>query len=597
MSSAERKRAAGRLRAPDPRWEAPPEIDDGAVGVLTRELRLPPALCTVLAARGLVDVEEAKRFLRPRLDHLHDAALLADGPQAARRIARAVTEGETIFVHGDYDVDGICATALLTRFLRSRGADVVPFVPHRIRDGYDFSSSGLAAAEAAGAGLIVTADCGTVAHGPIAAARERGMDVVVTDHHTVGDTLPAATAVVNPQRPDCDYPDKRLCGAGLAYRLCELVADELGEGHDDLRGWVDLVAVATVADLVPLEGENRVLVSYGLRRLARSGVVGMRALLDVSDVTPEAVTAGRIGFRVAPRINAAGRVGEASDALRLLLTDDAAEARELARRLDELNGRRRDEDRRTLDEALEDLVGRFDPTSDFGVVLSGRGWHPGVIGIVASRVVERIHRPVVMMSVDGEKARGSARSIPGFHLYRALARCAEHLDRFGGHRQAAGMDLRVESIEAFREAFNAVARAELADVDLRPTLRPDADLDLADADLDLAHWLGYLGPHGMGNPGPLFRARKVRVEQARVVGDGHLKAVLRQGPARVDAIGFGLAERLAPEAIGEEPFDALLRLERNEWRGRTTVQAKLTDLRPARATEDDRGPSVERRAS
>ena len=597
MSPSERKRARRRLRAPDPRWEAPPEIDDAVVDRLTRVLRLPASLCAVLAARGLRDVEDAKRFLRPRLAHLDTPGLLADGPEAAERVARAVRAGETIFVHGDYDVDGICGAALLTRFLRARGARVSAFVPHRLRDGYDFTTAGLDAARAEGADLVVTVDCGTVAHETVAEARTSGIDVVVTDHHTVSDGLPEASAVVNPRRPDCRYPDKDLCGAGLAFRLCQLVAEALGEGEDDLVGLVDLVAVATVADLVPLKGHNRVLTHYGLRRLARTRVPGLRALLEVSDVSPDAVSAGHVGFRLAPRINAAGRVGEAADALRLLLTDDDGEARRLARRLDELNARRREEDRRTLDEALESLEASFDPGTDFGVVLAGRGWHPGVIGIVASRVVERVHRPVVMISLDGDRARGSARSIPGFHLYRALARCSEHFHRFGGHRQAAGMDVRIDAVDAFRAAFNEVAREELEGEDLRPVLRPDADLDLSAADLGLAHWLSYLGPHGIGNPGPLFRARGVRVQGARVVGDGHLKVVLRQGRARIDAIGFGLAERLPPDAIADEPFDALLRVERNEYRGRVSVQARLTDLRPSTVAGRPSGAIMETRVS
>lgn len=585
-----------RLRAPDPRWTSPRAADPERVAELTRALELPPALCAVLVARGIDEPQQAKRFLRPRLEHLGDPRELADGPEAARRIARAVRDGETILVHGDYDVDGISATALLTRFLRARGATVFPFVPHRLRDGYDFSSAGLEAARGAGAHLIVTADCGTVAHEPIARARAAGIDLVVTDHHTVGERLPEATAVVNPQRSDCGYADKNLCGAGLAHRVAELVARELGGGSDDLPELLDLVALATIADLVPLAGENRVLTHFGLRRLARSRWPGLRALLRVSDVDPPSVGAGHVGFRVAPRINAAGRVGESADALRLLLTDDEAEAGRLAERLDQLNTRRREEDRRTLEEALDDLVERFDPDSDYGVVLSGSGWHPGVIGIVASRVVERIHRPVVMIAVDETMGRGSARSIPGFHLYEALAECAEHLDRFGGHRQAAGMDVRPEAIEAFREAFNRAARAKLEGGDLRPTLRPDVDLELEDADLDLVHWLRYLGPHGIGNPGPLFRARGVRVEGARVVGERHLKARLRQGTSSLEAIGFGLAERLPPDGIADEPFDALFRLERNEWRGRASVQAKLVDLRsvaagdPARAVPEERTP-------
>ncbi|MEQ8330542.1 MAG: single-stranded-DNA-specific exonuclease RecJ [Longimicrobiales bacterium] len=567
---------------PAPRWADPVPPDPGVVAALTAALRLPAPVCAVLAVRGFGEVEAAKRHLRPRMDHGHDPALLADGLPAAERIATAVRSGETILVHGDYDVDGICATALYTRWLRSLGGSVVPFVPHRVRDGYDFGPAGLRAAEEAGAGLILTADCGTVATGPVREARAAGRDVVVTDHHTVGASPAEPTFLVNPQRPDCAYPDTGLCGAGVAYKVCALVGRLLRADPEELGAYLDLVALATVADLVPLRGENRVLVRYGLRRFAHTRVPGVAALLEVSDVDPVGVGAGALGFRVAPRINAAGRIGESADALRLLLTDDPDEARRLAASLDEINRRRQDEDRRTLDEALEVLEATYDPERDTGVVLAGEGWHPGVIGIVASRIVERIHRPTVLLALDGDRARGSARSIPGFHLYDALAACSEHMLRFGGHAQAAGMDVARSGIPAFRAAFDAEARARVGADDLRPVLRADVELGLDEADLDLVRWLDYLGPHGIGNPRPVFLARRVRVEGPREVGTGHLKARLR--PARgnaVDAIGFGLVPRIPPDSIGDGLYDALVKLETNEWRGEVRLQARLVDLRPS----------------
>jgi len=551
------------------------------VRALASGLSLPEPVCSVLAVRGVTDVEEAKRFLRPRLEHLYDPASLADAPRAAERIVRAIRAGETILVHGDYDVDGICATALLTRWLRSLGAQVVPFVPHRLRDGYDFSAAGLTAAREAGATLIVTADCGTVAHETVRSARASGIDVVVTDHHTVGAELPGAYAVVNPRRPDCAYPEKELCGTGLAFKLCALVGSLMGAAPDDLAAYLDLVALATVADLVPLTGENRVLVAYGLRRFARSNVAGVRALMAVAAVGPDEVTAGKIGFVIAPRINAAGRIGDSMDALRLLLTDDEREAARLAEQLDRTNRERQQEDARTLEEALALLEERYDPERDYGVVLWAEGWHPGVIGIVASRVVERIHRPVVLVALDGDRGRGSARSVPGFHLYDALHACAHHLGRFGGHRQAAGMDIDAEALPAFRDDFNASARARLGPDELRPSLRPDIELALSSADLDLAHWLSYLGPHGVGNPGPLFLARGVRLDRAKVVGERHIKARLASEGGGLDAIAFGLAERVQPEALGRGPHDVLFRLEKNEWQGTTRAQARLVDVRPS----------------
>ncbi|MDA0328493.1 MAG: single-stranded-DNA-specific exonuclease RecJ [Gemmatimonadetes bacterium] len=581
MTSVGPGRADTRLRPPDPHWSPAAAPDAIRVTALEEALGLPEALCAVLVGRGLDEPAVAKQFLRPRLDDLHDPALLVDGVPAAARIADAIRAGETIFVHGDYDVDGICATALLTRWLRALGGQVVPFVPHRQRDGYDFSPAGLNAAIEAGASLIVTADCGTVAHDTIAAARSAGIEVIVTDHHTVSGTLPDALAVVNPQRDDCPYPEKGLCGTGLAFKVCQLVGREIGADNAPLEEHLDLVALATVADLVPLRGENRILVRYGLRRFADTRVPGIRALLAITGVEPSEVTSGQLGFVIAPRINAVGRIGEAMDAVRLLLTDSADVARSLAMVLDETNKRRRDEDQRTLDEALEIVLSDYDADRDFGVVLAKEGWHPGVIGIVASRVVERIHRPVVMIALSDTGGRGSARSIPGFDLYAALAQCSDHLVRFGGHRQAAGMDVRTEAVADFRDAFNTVARERLQPDDLRPVLRPDLALGLEEIDLKLVHWLEYLSPHGMGNPGPLFMACGVALTAAKVVGANHMKLTLRQDEGRLDAIGFGFADRFSVEELTAGSYDVLFRVERNEWRGRARPQAKLVDLRPA----------------
>ncbi len=570
-----------RLRPPEHDWVLSEPPDEEAVLGLLEALRLPRTVCSVLVTRGFAVPDDAKHFLRPRLEHLHDPALLADGPAAAERIAAAIRAEDTILVHGDYDVDGICSTALLTRWLRSLGGRITPFVPHRLGDGYDFGPAGLEAAKEAGASLIVTADCGTVAHETVSAANRAGIDVVVTDHHTVAGPLPEAVAVVNPQRPDCDYPDKDLCGCGVAYKLCALVAGALAADAGALGAHLDLVALATVADLVPLRGENRVLVHYGLRRFRQTTVRGLDALLKVSGVSREEVTSGRLGFAVAPRINAAGRMGESADALRLLLTEDGREAARLAEQLDSTNRVRQEEDKRTLAEVLDTLGREYDSDSDFGVVVAGEGWHPGVIGIVASRVVERIHRPVVLIALNGERGRGSARSVPGFQLYEALRACSAHMLRFGGHQQAAGMDVSRDSVPALRESFNAEARARLEASDLRPRLRADFEIDLADVDLDLVHWLSYLGPHGMGNPGPTFIAHAAVLKGAKVVGENHLKATLHGGGAPVEAIGFGLADRHPPAAVMAAPYDVAFRLERNEWRGRSRVQARLIALRPS----------------
>ena len=573
--------APSRLVPPAPRWRLPSlDLQEGVD--LARELSLPAALGRILKARGIHDGAAAKAHLRPLLSSLHSPHLLRDLDVAAERLLEAIARDETILVHGDYDVDGISATALLTRSLRRLGARVEPFVPHRLRDGYDLGEAGLARAADVGAAVLLTADCGIVAHTAVARARDLGLDVIITDHHTPSDTLPDALAVVNPNRVDCDYPEGVLCGAGVAFKLVQRLVELRGGSLEDLLPDLDLVAFATVADLVPLTGENRVLVRYGLRALARTTKVGLRALMKVADVDGDHIDAGQVGFRLAPRINALGRLDDAAVALRLLLTDDADEAARLASQADQVNGERQEEDRRTLDEALQRLEADYSDERDFGLVLAGDGWHPGVIGIVASRIVERVHRPVILVALRDGVGRGSGRSVPGFDLHGALLSCASHLERFGGHRQAAGLDLDPIHLDAFREAFNAVARERLEGLDLRPEIRADIEMHLQSTDLALADLLRHLGPHGMGNPKPVLLARGLRVVGSpREVGRGHLKLTLEQGGVTRPAIGFGLVDRWAPDTLLGERVDALFHLTVNEYRGRRTAQLQLKDLRLA----------------
>lgn len=572
-------RASGTLLRPaPPRWELPEPVDEGRVRVLSQELSLPLDLCRILVARGHGEPEEARTFLRPRVESLPEPGSLRDLTRAVERIQTALDSGEQILVHGDYDVDGICAAALLTRWLRRLGGRAEAFVPHRLRDGYDLGEGGLRRARECGASLLVTVDCGIVAHQAVQAARDQGLDVIVTDHHAPGTELPQALAVVNPNRADDDSGRGVLCGAGVAFQLCRALAEARGFPLESVLEDLDLVALATVADLVPLEGENRVLVRTGLRALERTRKPGLRALLDVCGMEgrPEA---GRVGFTLAPRINAVGRMEDAAQALELLLTDDPDVARRLAEIADGVNRTRQEEDRRTLDEALAQLEGTFDPERDWGVVLAGEGWHPGVIGIVASRVVERVHRPVVMVALDGESGRGSARSIPGLHLRDALARCGEHLGRFGGHAAAAGMDVARDRLDAFRTAFNRTVREVLDPERLRPRLRIDAECDPGSVTLELADRLRHLGPHGIGNPRPVFLARELTVEGAREVGKGHLKMRLEGGGRTLEAIGFSMVDRFPPVEWGEGRVDAVFQLTVNDYRGRRTPQLKLLDLR------------------
>ena len=560
---------------------------------LQRTLNLPAPLCRLLAIRGHEAPETAKSFLRPLLASLHDPGLLLDADVAARRLARAISEDQVVVVHGDYDMDGIAAAALLTRWIRALGGRAEAIVPDRKRHGYDLSAAGVARAADRGANVLVTVDCGIVALDPVRQAVEAGMDVIVSDHHTPGPVLPSAHAVVNPNRADCPYPNKHLCGAGVAFKLGQLVARMLGRPSDESWPYLDLVALATIADQVALQGENRVLARYGLRALADTSRPGLRALMKSADVgAGKRVDSAAVAFNLAPRINAAGRVGDPADALRLLLTTDPTEARALATTLERNNSARKDVERRTTEEVLAALEESCDPARDRGLVVAGDGWHPGVIGIVASRVVERFHLPAVVISLDDERGRGSARSIPAFDLYGAIAECAEHLDRFGGHHQAAGMDINRDRVAPFRDAFQAVARRRLGTAEPRPVLAADTEIALHEVDLELNHYLSYLGPFGRENPDPVFVTRRVRVASPpRVLKGGHLKFRMvgdgkesrRPGrrPASLNAIGFGLADKLPGDSLQNGPVDVAFTLLENTFKGVTKVEARVLDVRPA----------------
>ena len=567
------------IAPPVRRWEFPPAADRDAVSRLAGSLSLPDTLCSLLVGRGFGDEGAARGYLRPTVDHLHDPALLAGMGDAVARLSSAIDASERILVHGDYDVDGICTTVILVRTLRMLGAEAIPFVPHRLRHGYDLTNAGVAEAERVGAGVILTGDCGIVAHEAVEEARRAGIDVVVTDHHTPAASLPAAAAVVNPNRADCSYPFKGLCGAAVAFKLALALGAERGVPAERLYAFLDLVAVATVADLVPLADENRMLVRWGLRVLRETPNVGMRALLARAGLDGK-VGAGQVGFVLAPRINAIGRLGDPMTAVRLLLTEDPGEAKELADALESENRRRREVDRETFRQAMEVLERDFDPERDRGVVLGDARWHPGVIGIVASRVAERVHRPTVLVALEGEEARGSARSVPGFDLYAAIAACAGHLTRFGGHRAAAGCSLRADRLDAFRRDFDAHARSAMREEHLSPRLRIDLALPLPAATHQLARLLGHAAPFGMGNPTPVLAARRVRALSPRIVGTDHLRMDLSGDGCTLEAIGFGMGHHLGSPLL-EGPMDAAFRLEERSWRGRTSLQAKLVDLRAA----------------
>jgi single-stranded-DNA-specific exonuclease len=561
------------------RWVLAAEPPADEVRHLADALQLPPTLARLLIQRGYGGIEDAKRFLRPTLDALSDPMGLPDMDRAVRVIQEAVRAGQTILVHGDYDVDGQCGTALLTRALRAGGAQVTPFIPNRMRDGYDFGPAGLAAARAANAGLILTCDCGTTAREPIAEARAAGIRVVVTDHHLPGE-LPDADAIVNPRRGDPDAQWAELCGSGVAFKLVQALVPALGLPEFYPLYLLDLVALATVADVVPLVAENRVITRNGLRKLQETRWPGVRALIDVAGLGGRTLRAGHIAFGLGPRLNAAGRIGEAMEGLALLLCDDPAEAEERARRLETQNGQRQELDQRMVQEAVEVVEREADLDRDFGLVLARDGWHPGVIGIVASRIVERYSRPTILVALEGDVGKGSGRSIPGFDLHAALAACAPVLLRYGGHRMAAGLTLARSQLDAFREAFNAEARKLLAPEDLVPHRRIDAVVRLDDLDLELERLLRHLEPCGMGNPTPVFGVTSVAVREARPVGKNHLRLLLEDDAGRLPAIGFDWADRV-DASWWRAPVDVAFQLQQNEWRGDVSLQGRIVEVRPS----------------
>jgi len=551
------------------RWVLTPTPVVDQVRALATALHLPEVLASLLVQRGFGNPEQARRFLRPALSELADPMSLAGMGDAVATIVSTVKAGGRIMVHGDYDVDGQCGAALLTRALQVAGAAVTPFIPHRLRDGYDFGPAGLTAAIDAGAALIITVDCGITALDTVRAARAAGIKVVVTDHHLPGPVLPAATAIVNPQRSDDTSSLKVLCGTGVAFKLVQALVPALGLPVNLPFHLLDLVALATVADLVPLVGENRILVKHGLKLLANSRWPGLRSLIRVTGLAGKEIKASHLGFLLGPRLNAAGRVGDAGDGLTLLLTDDEAEAERVAGQLEALNTQRQALDQRMLEEVLEQ-VEQSDLDAAAGFVLAADGWHPGVVGIVASRLVERYGRPTFLIAFDGDIGKGSGRSISRFDLHAALTECGDLLERYGGHHMAAGLTILRSQLPAFRERFLSVARRLLAPEYLGPEQRVDLEVNVEHLSMDLERLCRYLEPCGMGNPGPVFGVRGVRFSDRKRVGSGHLKGVIARDASTIAAIGFDWADRVP--WLGDEPVDIAFRLECNEWQGRASAR-------------------------
>ncbi|HAD04069.1 MAG: single-stranded-DNA-specific exonuclease RecJ [Desulfuromonadales bacterium GWD2_61_12] len=567
------------------RWLArggEPEV--GAVATLAQRLGIRPLTARALCLRGICDETAGRDYLDGRLSALPDPFLLSGMAPAVARLLRAVQRGERIAIHGDYDVDGVSGTVLLVEALRSFGAEVESFIPLRLRDGYGLSAEALERAAAAGARVVVSVDCGIAAVGEAARAQELGLDLIITDHHLPGHHLPAAYAVINPHLEGSAFPYTSLAGVGVAFMLLVGLRKALREaGHfaagaePDLRPSLDLVALGTIADIVPLTGVNRLLTRHGLTQMNKRCRAGLAALMLVAGV--KEANCGAVGFGLAPRLNAAGRLEDAALGVELLLTKEKDLAAALAARLDGINRERREVEQETFAQA----VARLEEGNEGGahsIVLADARWHAGVIGIVASRLVERYHRPTVLIALTAALGKGSARSIVGFHLHAALERCRHHLGGFGGHAMAAGVSLAADEVAAFAASFEAVAGEALSAADLLPRLWHDGELLLAELDRQSVEELATLAPFGAGNPEPAFLLRGVRVQQPRLLQEKHLKFTARQGGDSLPCIAFGMAGR-QQELVGE--LDLLVTPQLNLWQGRTEVQLRIRDLRTATA--------------
>lgn len=561
--------------------------DGGAEGALAGALSLHPVAARVLISRGYATEEAARAFLSESLTDLPDPFRMKGMPAAVERIARAITEQHTVTLYGDYDVDGVSSTALLSSFLRELGLQVRTYIPHRLGEGYGLNLPAIERIVAEGTQLLITLDCGITSHAEVARAGALGLDVIVVDHHAVPETMPPALAVLNPLQPGCDYPTKWLCAGGVTFNLCMGLRKALrdrgfftGDRREpNLKQFLDLVALATIADVVPLVGANRILVAHGLRELSFSRRPGVRALKDVADLSGAEVTAGQVGFRLGPRINAAGRLDDASVGLQLLLSKTYEEAAPLAKLLDAANAERQQIERSMVQAAIEQAEASM-LRGVRGLVLSHESWHPGVVGIVASRMVERFHRPTVVIGSYQGTWRGSGRSVEGFHLYDALKACEHHLSKFGGHRAAAGLSIDPLNLQAFREEFERVTLASLGDDNLSPRCRIDAVVKTAELTEETVKSLQKLAPFGMGNPEPVLAAKQQlanpRLLPNKTMGEpDHLKLSLESAP-KLDVIGFRFAEKAA---LTGGPVDLAFQVSVEVFRGVSRLSLKLKDLR------------------
>ena len=559
-------------------WELKPE--SALVPRLVRDAGVTPLQAQLLVNRGFTDTNAIQSFLSPRLSQMIDPMGMKGMDEAVECIVLAMEERQKITVYGDYDADGLTATALLATFLSHLGLSVATYVPDRLKEGYGLNEAAVKHIRENGTGLIITVDCGISNDAEVNLAKRLGMDVVITDHHLVPPGFQPQCPVINPHQPGCAFPFKSLSGVGLAFFLAVGLRTALRKkgwfksgNEPDLREYLDLVALGTMADRVPLLGQNRILVSGGVARMAHSTWPGIRALMNVAGVGMTEVSSDDLAFRVGPRLNAPGRMGDSHMGLQILMAEKQPEAHILAGKIDATNARRRTLEQEILEEATAMIDDRAADRRT--LLLASENWHTGVLGIVASRLVDRYHKPVMMAAIRDGVAVGSGRSIEGFDLYRAMKKISHCFLRFGGHSHAAGFSFRANRLEELRKGLETEAEIHLQPKDLIPTTRVDLELPFRNVTLDVIHQIDALAPFGEGNPEPVFMARSVKVFESRVVGERHLKLRLGQGGQVLDAIAFGLGDHHPLKGIST---DFLFTPEVNRWKGSESVQLKIIDL-------------------
>ncbi len=561
-------------------WRLSGQVDEGIVDELTRRLKVKPVIARLLAQRGLDSPERANSFFYSSMKDQHDPFLMDGMSKAVDRVFAALERYEKIMVYGDYDVDGTTGAALLYMFFRNLGANVEFYIPDRLKEGYGISVTGVEYAASGGFTLLVSVDCGVAAAKEIAYASSKGIDTIVCDHHEVED-CPDAVAVLDPIKPGCEYPFKFLSGCGVAYKFAKAVSIKLGKSElpDE---YLDLVAIAAAADVVPLVGENRILVQAGFGAIARHPRAGIKALLDSSHVDVGRLTTGQVSFNIAPRINAVGRLGDAKRAVELLITDNDDVAGDFAQILETENSHRKLLDEKTFSEAQAIVLEMLAEGDRDSLVLHSESWHPGVVGIVASRIVEAFYKPTIMLATVDGVVRGSARSVAGYDIFAAIRECSDLLLQFGGHKVAAGMALTPENLEPFRERFEEVVRRTMTDELRTPVISIDADLDLGDVDADFMRTLKMFEPFGPHNAKPVFRTSNVYLSDARIVGNSHLKMRLKSNGITFDAIKFRNGDSTVK--VGTH-LDVVYSVDENHYAGNVYYQLHLKDFRNASESE------------